>query len=103
VSVIGEGFEAVDPGVFGRCGWEVEQARRDVEVLARIARFRFVTPQAITERFGVSWQQANARVRRLRRVGLVGCQRQHVSQPQAVFVTGRGHELLGGERRRAAH
>ena len=70
-------------------------------MLAWIGRFRFVTPEAIAERFGVSWQRANARVRRLERLGLVGCSRDHVSQPRAVFLTGRGFELLGQPRRRA--
>ncbi len=60
-----------------------------------------MTPRAISERFGVSWQQANARVRRLERLKLLGCERQHLTQPQAVFLTGRGHELLGWERRRS--
>ena len=94
-------FEVVDPGLVGRCEWEVEQARRDVDVLAWVGRFRFVTPQAIAARFGVSWQQANARVRRLQRLGLLGGEREHVSQPRAVFLTGKGHELLGWPRRRA--
>jgi hypothetical protein len=99
VSVIG--FEEVDPGLVGRCGWEVEQTRRDVELLAWAGRFRFVSAQAISERFAVSWQQANARVRRLERRGLLGTTREHVSQPRAIFLTGKGHELLGWERRRA--
>ena len=93
--------EGIDPGLLGRCGWEVEQTQRDVEVLAWVGRFRFVTPRAIGERFGVSWQQANARVRRLERLGLLGCERQHRTQPQAVFLTAKGHELLGWPRRRA--
>ena len=91
----------IDPGLLGRCGWEVDQARRDVEVLAWLGRFRFVTPKALSERFGVSWQQANARVRRLEKLGLLGSERRHVSEPRAVFLTGKGHELLGWERRRA--
>ena len=94
-------FHVVDPGLVGRCEWEVEQARRDVEVLAWVGRFRFVTPQAIAVRFEVSWQQANARVRRLERLGFLGGEREHVSQPRAVFLTGKGHELLGWPRRRA--
>ena len=32
---------------------------------------------------------------------VLGGQREHVSQPRAIFVTGKGHELLGWERRRA--
>src|SRR5687768_194238 len=95
------GFEVVDPGLVSRCAWEGEQTRRDLEVLAWVGRFRFVTPRALAVRFGVSWQQANARVRRLERLGLLGCERQHVSQAQAVFLTGKGHELLGWPRRRA--
>jgi DNA-binding MarR family transcriptional regulator len=93
-------MQGVDPGLLGRCGWDVDDAQRDVEGLAWVGRFRFVTAQAIGERFGVSWQRANARVRRLERRGLVGCERAHVSQPRAVFLTGRGHELLGWPRRR---
>ena len=93
--------EVLDPGLIGRCAWEREETDRDVEVLAWVERFRFVTCEAVAERFGVSVQAARGRVRRLERVGLVGRERQHVSQPWAVFVTGKGHELLGGERRRA--
>ena len=96
-----EDLDRVSPEVLGRCSWEVEEARRDVEVLVWIGRFRFVTPEAIGERFSVSWQRANVRVRRLERLGLIGCSREHVSQPRAVFLTGRGFELLGQPRRRA--
>ncbi len=91
----------VDPGLVGRCGWDVDEARRDVEVLAWVGRFRFVTAQAVSRRFEISWQRANARVRRLERLGLLGCERAHVSQARAIFLTGRGHELLGWPRRRA--
>lgn len=94
-------FERIDPGLLGRCSWETEQAQRDAEVLAWVGRFRFVTAQPIALRFDVSWQQANARVRRLERVRLLGTERQHLSQARAVFLTGRGHELLGWRRRRA--
>ena len=94
-------LDLVEPDLLGRSSWEVDEARRDVEVLAWIGRFRFVTAEAIGGRFGVSWQRANARVRRLERLGLVGCSREHVSEPTAVFLTGRGQELLGQPRRRA--
>ncbi len=100
-SVSARGWELVDPGLVGRCEWEVEETRRDLEVLAWIGRFRFVTAEALAMRQGVSVQRANARVRRLERLGLVGGKRQHVSQARAVFLTGKGHELLGWERRRA--
>ncbi len=89
------------PEAVGRCSWDVHQARTDVAALAWIGRFRFVTAEALSARFGVSWQRANARVRRLERLGLVGCSRDHVSQPRAIFLTGRGFELLGQPRRRA--
>jgi hypothetical protein len=92
--------EPVSTDAVGRCSWDVDEARRDVAALAWIGRFRFVTPEALAERLGVSWQRANARVWRLERLGLVGCSREHVSQPRAVFVTGRGFELLGQPRRR---
>lgn len=94
-------YEGIDPGFLGRCSWETEQAARDAALLAWIGRFRFVTAQAVARRFGVSWQQTNARLRRLERCGLVGFERQHVSQARAVFLTGRGHELLGWTRRKA--
>jgi hypothetical protein len=91
----------VGPSAVGRCGWEVDETRRDVEVLAWIGRFRFVTASAIGQRFGVTVQRANARVGRLEAVGLLGCERQFVSQARAVYVTGKGCELLGEPRRRA--
>jgi DNA-binding MarR family transcriptional regulator len=94
-------YEAIEPGRLGRCSWETEQATRDAAVLAWIGRFRFVTAQAVARRFEISWQQANARLRRLERCGLIGFERQHVSQARAVFLTGRGHELLGWTRRKA--
>jgi len=98
---IGEEVWPVDPGVVGRCAWEVDETRRDIEVLAWVGRFRFVTAPAVGQRFGVSVQRANARVRRLEAVGLLGCERQFVSQARAVYVTGKGFELLGQPRRRA--
>lgn len=91
----------VDPGLVGRCSWDVGETRRDVELLMWVGRFRFVTAQAISRRFEVSWQRANARVRRLEKLGLLGYERAHVSEPRALFLTGRGHELLGWPRRRA--
>jgi len=60
-----------------------------------------VTGEALATWLRVSVQRANARVRPLEGLGLVGCERQHVSQARAVFLTGKGHELLGWERRRA--
>ncbi len=101
MSEVDRGWEQVDPGLVGRAGWEVEEAQRDVEVLAWVGRFRFVTAKAIADEFEVSWQRANARVRRLEREGLLGFERRYASQARAVFLTGRGATLLGWERHRA--
>jgi DNA-binding MarR family transcriptional regulator len=94
-------WSGLDPGLVGRAGWEREETERDMEVLAWLGRFRFVTAKAVAEQFGVSWQRANARLRRLERAGLVGFERAHVSQARAVFLTARGARLLGWERHRA--
>jgi DNA-binding MarR family transcriptional regulator len=99
--VIEELVAGLDLSLLGRASWERAEAARDLEVLAWIGRFRFVTAEAIGERFGVSWQRANARVKRLERVGLVGTARNHVSEARAVFLTGRACELVGLRRRRA--
>ena len=90
----------IDPGLLGRCAWEVDETRRDVEVLAWVGRFRFVTCEQVAERFGVSVQAARARTRRLERLKLVGRERAHTTQPWSVFVTGKGLELLGLPRRK---
>lgn len=93
--------EAIGPGAVGRCAWETDQASRDLELLWWIGRHRFVTAEQIAARLGCSVQRARARVRRLEQHGLVGCERAHLSQSRAVFLTGRGHGLLGLPRRRA--
>ena len=92
--------EAVEPGSVGRSSWETERAAKDVELLAWIGRFRFVMAQQISARFGFSWQQANAHVRRLERHGLIGTARRTICEARAVFLTRKGHELLGWPRRR---
>jgi hypothetical protein len=94
-------WSGVDPGLVGRAKWEREESDRDLEVMAWIGRFRFVTAKAVADQFGVSWQRANARLRRLERARLVGFERAYVSQARAVFLTGRGALLLGWERHRA--
>lgn len=86
--------------VMGRPAWDVERAEKDVELLRWVGRFRFVTGELVAERFGISWQRANARLRRLERLGLVGFERRHVCEARAVYLTGRASELLGGPRRR---
>ncbi len=46
-------WSPVHAGLVGRCAWEVEATQRDLEVLAWVARFRFVTAQAVAARFDV--------------------------------------------------
>jgi hypothetical protein len=74
---------------------------RDEAVLRWVERFRFVTAELVAERFGVSVQRANARLRRLERVGLLASRQRHACEARAVFVTARGAQLLGAPRRRA--
>src|SRR4051812_36040877 len=66
-----EGHDVVGGGVavLGRAAWERGHAARDLEVLRWVARFRFVTGRAVAERFGVSLQRSNARLRRLEPLG----------------------------------
>jgi hypothetical protein len=66
-----------------------------------ISRFRFVTAEAVAERFGISVQRSRARLRRLERLGLLGSWRGHVSQAKAFWITGRGGQVIGQRRRRA--
>jgi hypothetical protein len=96
-----EVVEGLDLSVLGRAAWERDQAVRDLELLWWIGRFRFVTADAIGERFGISLQRANSRVRRLEKLRLVETWQRSVCEPRAVFLTGRTMELLGQPRRRA--
>ena len=96
-----EVVEGLDLSVLGRAAWERDQAMRDLELLWWIGRFRFVTADAIGERFGISIQRANSRVRRLEKLRLVETWQRSVCEPRAVFLRGRAMELLGQPRRRA--
>ncbi len=93
--------DRVAPGDVGRPRWQVEEAAKDEAVLRWVERFRFVTGELVAVRFGISWQRANARLRRLERMGLVAGEQQHVCEARAVFITGRGATVLGVGRRRA--
>ena len=84
----------------GRPAWDGDEAAKDEAVLRWVERFRFVTAELVARRFGVSCQRANARLRRLEKVGLVGSEQRHVCEARAVFVTGRGATVLGVPRRR---
>ena len=77
------------------------EARRDREMLAWIARFRFVTAEVLAERFDVTPQRVNARLRRFDPAGLVALHRSDLTAPRAVFLTGRGARRLGLRPRRA--
>lgn len=79
----------------------MSEAQRDREVLLWIARFRFVTPDVLAERFDVTPQRINARLRRFERAGLVVLQRNDLTAPRAVFLTGAGARRLGLRPRRA--
>jgi len=72
-----------------------------VRLLVWISRLRFVTAEAVAERFGISVQRSRATLRRLERVGLVGSWRGHVSQAKTFWITGRGGQAIGQRRRRA--
>ena len=80
---------------------ETSEAQRDREVLLWIARFRFVTAEVLAERFGVSHQRMNVRLRRLEQAGLVTTHRSEPTQARAVFLTGIGARRLGVRIRRA--
>jgi hypothetical protein len=75
------------------------EAQRDREWLLWISRFRFVTADGLALRFGVSVQQARARLRRLEDAQLIGLHRDHLSESKAAVLTSRGRALLGQDRR----
>ena len=70
-------------------------------MLEWIARFRFVTSEILADRFGLSPQRVNARLRRLEQAGLIAREPSRLTQPRAVYVTGRGARRLGLRPRRA--
>lgn len=74
---------------------------RDVELLSWVARFRFVTAAVLSERFSVTEQRVNARVRRLEAEGLVQRFRSAPTQAHAISVTRVGARRLGLPVRRA--
>lgn len=60
-----------------------------------------MTAELLAQRFGISWQRANARVRRLRGLGLVDWSHLRTGEPRLVYLSGPGARLLGLPRRRA--
>lgn len=73
----------------------IERARRDEEVLAWIGRFRFVTAGLLAERFGVSVEKTNKRLRRLEHDRLIARRRTFPDEHFAVFLTGAGATRVG--------
>ncbi|HEV2889965.1 MAG TPA: helix-turn-helix domain-containing protein [Frankiaceae bacterium] len=76
------------------------EAQRDADVLRFVGRFRFVTDELLAERFGVSRQQINLRVRRLAAAGLLQRTGQP-PQPRLAMLTRRGARAVGLPLRRA--
>jgi len=72
----------------------------DLAVLAWVGRFRFVTAELVSDRFGVSVQRARARLRRLERDGLVARERANQAEEHAVYLTAIGSGWVGLPRRR---
>jgi hypothetical protein len=77
------------------------EAQRDADVLRWIGRFRFVTDELLAERFGVSRQQMNVRVRRLAAAGLVERSGSPM-QPRLTMLTRCGARAVRLPERRAA-
>ncbi|WP_187368876.1 replication-relaxation family protein [Baekduia soli] len=61
-----------------------------------------MTVDLLALRFGVSVQQARARVRRLEGEGLVVAVRAHVSEPKAIYLSPKGARAIGRRPRRKA-
>jgi hypothetical protein len=82
----------------GRSRRAREEALRDGEWLAWLARFRFVTARELGLRFGVSERQARVRLGHLHRAGVVDLQRSHIAEAFAASVTTLGRRQLGDPR-----
>lgn len=79
----------------GRTRRTKQEAERDREWLAWIARFRFVTAKELAFRFGVSERQARVRIGHLHRAGVIDLQRSHIAEAYAASVTTAGRRELG--------
>jgi hypothetical protein len=66
---------------------------RDMELLVRLARYRYLTVRQVAGQWGVSVGTVRGRVRELAAAGLV--QRWSTGQVNLIGVTGRGLDLLG--------
>jgi DNA-binding Lrp family transcriptional regulator len=70
------------------------EAQRDADILRFIGRFRFVTDELIAQKFEVSRQQTNLRLRRLTQAGYL--QRTDArTQPRLTMLTRKGARAVG--------
>lgn len=90
----------VHPSSLGRRDHERDEAKRDLEFLHWIGRFRFVDVRPTADRFEVSRRQTNNRLAHLRRLGLIESQQDSPSHHAVSYLTARGAALLGQPRRR---
>jgi hypothetical protein len=77
-----------------------EQDHKDREVLAWLARFRFVTDELLADHFDVSRQRMNVRTRRLAHAGLVQRHDDGPTDRHLISITRRGADALGLPRRK---
>src|SRR3954468_3727304 len=80
---------------------QYEQATYDEEVLAWVARFRFVSATVLESRFGVSDRMCRKRLARLEAAGFVVSHQAHQAAPKLYAVGPAGRTLLGAGQRRA--
>src|SRR3954463_6965880 len=78
-----------------------EQAKRDEELLAWLARFRFVSAAVLERRFGVSERMCRYRLARLGDAGFVVSHQAHLAAPKLYAIGPAGRTLLGAGQRRA--
>jgi DNA-binding Lrp family transcriptional regulator len=97
----GEGTAAGFPAPVIRERHGRSEAQRDGDVLRFIGRFRFVTDALLAERFGVSRQQMNLRLRRLDAAGLVE-RTKAPTEPRLTMLTRNGARAVDLPPRRAA-
>ena len=84
-----------------RTRWHRIEQQRDEELLAWLARFRFVTATILETRFGVSERMCRRRLARLEAGGFVVSHQAHQAAPKLYAVGPAGRTLLGAGQRRA--
>ncbi len=84
-----------------RARWAYVEAVKDREVLEWVGRFRFVTIDALAQRFEVSLQRMRARIRRLEQQRLVQRAARLPNQAAVLYLTPAGARHVGSRRHRA--